>query len=71
MSNSQNIPSDLLTITAAADELGKWRASVNRAVLRGTLPCVEIGGKRFVSRKSARIWAENPHQFCGRPSETV
>ncbi len=45
-------PSELLTVTQAAEERGTTRQAINYLVRQGRLEVVEIAGKRFISRST-------------------
>jgi len=57
-------PSELLTVTQAADERGTTRQAINYLVRQGRLETVEIAGKRFISRNVLANFKPEPG---GRP----
>ncbi len=57
-------PSELLTVTQAADERGTSRQAINYLVRQGRLEVVEIAGKRFISRTALASFKPEPG---GRP----
>lgn len=57
-------PSELLTVTQAADERGTTRQAINYLVRQGRLETVEIAGKRFISRNVLAKFKPEP---SGRP----
>jgi hypothetical protein len=61
-------PSELLTVTQAADERGTSRQAINYLVRQGRLETVEIAGKRFISRS---VLASFKPESGGRPPGKV
>jgi hypothetical protein len=61
-------PSELLTVTQAADERGTTRQAVNHLIRQGRLETVEIAGKRFISRSVLASFKPEPG---GRPPGKV
>jgi hypothetical protein len=57
-------PSELLTVTQAADERGTTRQAINYLVRQGRLEVIEIAGKRFISRTALASFKPEPG---GRP----
>jgi hypothetical protein len=61
-------PSELLTVTQAADERGTTRQAINYLIRQGRLETVEIAGKRFINRS---VLASFKPETGGRPPGTT
>jgi hypothetical protein len=61
-------PSELLTVTQAADERGTSRQAINYLIRQGRIETVEIAGRRFISRSVLASFKPEPG---GRPPGKV
>lgn len=60
-------PTDLLSISQAATVRNVSRQAINHLVIEGKLKFVEIGGKKFISRKDLAGYEPDKG---GRPKKT-